>query len=374
MSRSTSARVLRDGLLLAARSSSGTTVAIVTIVIGFVVTFVFGIVLMAAAVQSSFASTTVSGSSQPSSYARKLIPPQMLSLYMSDSVQTQCPGLSWTIVAAIIHLESNDNRNPGPSSVGARGASQFMPATWDSLSRSIVNVGRYGKIPDGQGYGLDGDGDGLADIMNPYDSVPATARYLCANGAGNPAKVPKAIYAYNHAWWYVNGGVSDSGTYFIGVIPLAAKLAAPATTTSQGWQSPLKPGSYAITSPYGYRFDPYYRRWQLHAGVDLAPKGGGQGATIYAAASGTVAYVGYEANGHGNHVVIDHGGGVQTAYAHMSAYAPGIIPGAPVSGGQVIGYVGSTGASTGPHLHFEVKVNDNYTDPVPWMEAHGVTL
>jgi hypothetical protein len=101
-----------------------------------------------------------------------------------------------------------------------------MPATWDNQARLVVDVGKpYGKIPEGRGYGLDGDGDGKADIMNPYDSVPAAARYLCANGAGDPNKLPDAIFAYNHAWWYVYGGLDDHGHPFEGVIPLANRLA-----------------------------------------------------------------------------------------------------------------------------------------------------
>ncbi|MBA3757319.1 lytic transglycosylase domain-containing protein [Candidatus Saccharibacteria bacterium] len=183
------------------------------------------LLLVVAVFAALAASSSTNTGGTPSSLAQELIPPEMLALYQSDSVKSQCPGLSWTIVAAIIHLESNDGRNKAVSSAGARGPSQFLPTTWDSQGRLVVDVGMpYGKIPDGAGYGLDGDGDGLADIENPYDSVPATARLLCANGGGEESTLPNAIYSYNRAWWYVYGGTSDSGTPFEGVIPLAARL------------------------------------------------------------------------------------------------------------------------------------------------------
>jgi len=152
---------------------------------------------------SSSTPNTIGG--PPSPLAAQLIPPDMLALYQSDIVARQCHGLSWAVVAAIIHLESNDNRNPGVSSAGAMGPAQFLPSTWAK-------------------YGVDGNGDGTKNIMDPYDAVPAAANYLCALGAGDPSKLPQAIYGYNHAWWYVYGGVTDSGTPFEGVLPLAHRL------------------------------------------------------------------------------------------------------------------------------------------------------
>ncbi|MFI0350492.1 lytic transglycosylase domain-containing protein [Actinomadura sp. 9N407] len=96
-----------------------------------------------------------------------------------------CPRLSWTVLAAIGQVESDHGRNPGRSSAGALGPMQFMPATWKS-------------------YGVDGDNDGKADIMNPYDAIPSAARYLCDHGAsGGGRALYKAIWNYNHADWYV---------------------------------------------------------------------------------------------------------------------------------------------------------------------------
>ncbi|MFG3442032.1 lytic murein transglycosylase [Nonomuraea sp. NPDC047897] len=111
-------------------------------------------------------------------------PTSYLDLYKQSA--TRCPGLSWTVLAAIGQVESSHGRNNGPSSAGALGPMQFMPATWKA-------------------YGVDGDGDGKADIWSPYDAVPGAANYLCANGAGKGGqKLRKAIWFYNHSWDYVN--------------------------------------------------------------------------------------------------------------------------------------------------------------------------
>jgi hypothetical protein len=116
-----------------------------------------------------------------------------LELYQQSA--TTCPGLSWTVLAAIGQIESSHGRNVGPSSAGAMGPMQFMPATWRS-------------------YGVDGDGDGKADIMNPFDAVPTAARYLCANGAGRGgSSLSNAIWHYNHSQSYVNGVLSLAHAY-----------------------------------------------------------------------------------------------------------------------------------------------------------------
>lgn len=115
------------------------------------------------------------------------------------------------------------------------------------------------------------------------------------------------------------------------------------------------PVSGPITSPYGMRWG------SLHPGIDI---GVGMGTPIHAAASGRVIVAAYS-GGYGNLVVIDHGNGIATAYAHQSSMAATV--GQQVSQGQVIGYVGSTGFSTGPHLHFEVRVNGAPVDPMGYL-------
>jgi murein DD-endopeptidase MepM/ murein hydrolase activator NlpD len=99
----------------------------------------------------------------------------------------------------------------------------------------------------------------------------------------------------------------------------------------------------------------------MHEGIDI---GAPYGAPIYAAASGTVIYCGWE-SGYGNLTVIDHGGNLATAYGHQSSIV--VACGQQVTQGQVIGYVGSTGHSTGPHLHFEVRINGAPVDPMGYL-------
>ena len=114
-----------------------------------------------------------------------------------------------------------------------------------------------------------------------------------------------------------------------------------------------------IASGYGYRIDPVYKTVKMHAGLDFAAP---QGTPIYATANGTVTIAGNKGNGYGNHVIINHGYGYETLYGHMVKVKSN--PGQKVTRGEVIGWVGSTGKSTGPHCHYEVHKNGNKIDPV----------
>ncbi len=118
-----------------------------------------------------------------------------------------------------------------------------------------------------------------------------------------------------------------------------------------------------ISSGFGFRIDPFTGAGAFHPGLDFR---GPIGAPIYAAARGTVSFVG-QRSGYGNCVEIDHGNGLITRYAHMSGFRTTI--GKPVEPGEVIGLIGSTGRSTGPHLHFEVRINDRPVNPRPFLEA-----
>jgi hypothetical protein len=113
-------------------------------------------------------------------------PTTYLELYKASAAR-YCPGLSWTVLAAIGEVESDNGTNVGPSSAGALGPMQFEPSTW-------------------QEWGTDGfDDTGTPDVMNPYDAVPSAAEMLCAAGAANGGQsLYNAIFAYNHASWYVD--------------------------------------------------------------------------------------------------------------------------------------------------------------------------
>ena len=116
--------------------------------------------------------------------------------------------MSWTVLAAIGQIESGDGANNGPSSAGALGPMQFMPGTWAE-------------------WGINGFGPpGPPDIMNPLDAIPSAARMLCAAGAGNPATLSQAVFAYNHADWYVAEVLALASEY--------AKNYAPAIYASAG--------------------------------------------------------------------------------------------------------------------------------------------
>ena len=130
--------------------------------------------------------------------------------------------------------------------------------------------------------------------------------------------------------------------------------------SSSGWIKPLK--SYTLTSPFGMRLHPIKKKWLMHEGVDMSAA---KGTPIYAAKAGKVTTTSYQAGGAGYYVSINHGDGFASIYMHMTHYI--VRPGQYVSTGQVIGYVGSTGGSTGPHLHFGISYNGTYVNPLNYI-------
>lgn len=133
------------------------------------------------------------------------------------------------------------------------------------------------------------------------------------------------------------------------------------TTSAPGMYLWPCPSSKTITSNYGYRIHPIQGTKKLHTGMDIGAK---TGADVIASASGTVIMSQYY-GGYGNCIIIDHGGGVSTLYAHMSKLIA--KNGDTVAAGEPIGKVGSTGNSTGPHLHFEVRINGTTKDPKNYL-------
>ncbi len=141
----------------------------------------------AAAPSSSAAPTsTTSTNTRPTSY---------LQLFQ-ESAADYCPGLSWTVLAAIGQIESGDGQNDGPSSAGALGPMQFLPSTW-----AVWGIDAFGET-------------GPPDVMNPYDAVPSAARMLCADGAAaGGTALSDAIFDYNHADWYVSEVLALAAEY-----------------------------------------------------------------------------------------------------------------------------------------------------------------
>jgi murein DD-endopeptidase MepM/ murein hydrolase activator NlpD len=136
-------------------------------------------------------------------------------------------------------------------------------------------------------------------------------------------------------------------------VPSATSLAVPSDSTPSA-SGLIWPVSGPVVSGFGWRWG------RMHEGLDIAA---GSGTPIAAAASGVIIYAGWM-GGYGNLIIIDHGGGLATAYAHQTSFAVG---GGPVSQGQTIGYVGCTGHCFGPHLHFEVRVNGAAVDPLGYL-------
>lgn len=178
--------------------------------------------------------------------------------------------------------------------------------------------------------------EGEIDDLNSYDKNLQSQLdniFKNINNAGNSSSSGSSN----------TGGSSNSGVQ---------------ANNSQGF---IRPASGYVSCPYGPRIHPVTKVYGIHTGIDLAA---GMGSPIIAAKSGKVVTASYLA-AYGNTVIIDHGGGYQTLYAHASAF--NVTVGQTVTQGQVIAKVGSTGYSTGPHLHFEIRVNGQHVNPANYM-------
>jgi murein DD-endopeptidase MepM/ murein hydrolase activator NlpD len=259
--------------------------------------------------------------------AQDSIPPAYLRLYEKTGLST---GLDWSVLAAIGFVESGHGANPGPSSAGALGPMQFLPGTWAA-------------------YGVDGDGDGRRNIMDPHDAIPGAARLLRANGA--PSNWQRAIFAYNHADSYVRQVLSQAERYRGACRPPIW----PGGNGRMAW-----PVHGPLTSPF---CEP--RPWEsCHPGIDIAVP---SGTAVHAADRGRVTLA-EPVSGYGNYLCIDHRGGLASCYAHLSSYLAGA--GDRVRRGDAVALSGCTGRCFGTHLHFEVRrggARGTPVDPLPYL-------
>ena len=185
----------------------------------------------------------------------------------------------------------------------------------------------------------------LERAMNDRDTAERAYNELMASSASITAMLQQraAERAAAAAAAASQGGGGGGATWVQGSGQLAAPVVAP------------------ITSDFGWRIHPIYGTRRLHAGTDF---GVDEGTPVHAADGGVVVEAGW-VSGYGYTVIIDHGNGMSTLYAHNSEVA--VSPGQTVSKGQVVSYSGNTGGSTGPHLHFEVRINGEPTDPMGYL-------
>lgn len=186
--------------------------------------------------------------------------------------------------------------------------------------RSILRLGRVLRIP----------ARGTVPALTAARAAGPGAHAGAPEGAGVTAAAPAAVTRTSPA-------------------PAARRLAL-------RW-----PSAGIITSRFGWRISPIFGRREFHTGMDIATR---YGSPVVAARSGIVRFVGWM-SGYGRLVVLDHGGGIETSYSHLSAAL--VNPGERVAAGQVIGRIGNTGWSTGPHLFFEVRRNGVPVDPARYL-------
>ena len=347
-------------------------------------------------------------------------------------------GIPWQVLAAINKIESNFGRNMGPSSAGAVGWMQFMPDTWVR-------------------WGMDGDGDGVADPWDPEDAVYAAARYLAATGG--TADISRAIFAYNHAQWYVDE-VLGLASLFGGDVDVAFTLDKLAIRLEEA-QAAVAETSKALEEAESKAAELQLRVAALDDEADAADlllsdrlgvekaafevdresvaataeverlqaqlttaeavldqaRTGAHAASFNPAAAGILGgpsradgYVfpvgggsAFVSVGHTHHdypaadiaapegspvfaladsvvldttddgrcgigIILQTGDGLSWLYCHLSQRDPAVLPGVVLTAGQWVGLVGSTGHSTGPHLHLALKPETSYPQEMTWFQ------
>ena len=231
-------------------------------------------------------------------------------------------------------------------------------ANYDQLKDNpdIISIGMMLKVPpiDGVYYKV-ASGDTLDSMAQKFDAKVADILTWSGNQLDltNPTLEPES-------WIFIPGGHREFRQWIIPVIPRGAagvsKQLYGAGACEGSFQGAYGTGSFVWPAANHYLSGNDY--WSGHLGIDI---GAGEGAAIYAADSGVVVFSGWATGGYGNMVMIDHGNGYQTLYAHLSGVA--VSCGRSVIQGQVIGFAGSTGMSTGAHLHFEVRYLGGFISP-----------
>ncbi|HUC91942.1 MAG TPA: M23 family metallopeptidase [Paenibacillus sp.] len=246
------------------------------------------------------------------------IPAPLLPIY----IQAENGNASWARLAAIHKVATNFGAEQAKR-IDTIGGLGFPRMLWEA-------------------YKLDGDVDGKIDPDNPVDAIFSLANYFRLNTLDTDA----ALEA-----WFLNP--NDASLVRVKEAEYAAMLIMP-----RNWLWPVI-GYTSLSSPYGTRIDPVTGETGVfHDGIDIpAPRG----TPVVAAQNGTVVQVSKSSNGYGNLIRLQHNGGIQSFYAHLSGI--GVRLSQRVLRGEVIGWVGSTGKSTGPHLHFGMSQNGQSVNP-----------
>lgn len=298
--------------------------------------------------------------------ARTDIPAELLSLYVSAA--DTCPGLSWSVIAAVAKVETDHGRFAGaqlqlngdvqPPIIGlplngASGTRAIRDTDGGRLDGDSVwdrAVGPLQFIPGTWAtYGVDANGDGVADPHNFNDAVHAAARYLCANGGGVAETLRTAVLAYNHADWYADEVLSFAERYAQPVVAAGSQIV----------------GDYALPVPRELLDVALLRRphhdypaWDLAVPI---------GTPVYAAHRGTVLAVINDGRC-GRGVVIAGLDGARYTYCHGDAV--NVARGQVVAAGSPIMRSGNTGRSTGPHLHLQIHSSSGaLVCPQPLLES-----
>ena len=312
----------------------------------------------------AFFSDTKQGTStgSPSQVAKDEVPAEYMPIYQAAAEKYNVP---WNLLAAHHKVETNFGTGDVESYAGALGAMQFMPCSWigwgypacgglGDLDVSWSTLSDMSIIEEYGGFGVDGNGDGKADPRNATDAIFAAASYLAANGA-DEGMIREAVFSYNHSNEYVEKVMKYSGLYVE-----AKKVAAP--TGKFLWPVPFTKN---ITSDFGYRTHPVTgEKTSFHNGIDFAA-GGISGKPAIAVMPGRVIETGAKGS-YGNVVVIEHPNGLETLYGHLRAVKA--REGQEVKPGETVGLIGTTGRSTGPHLHFKVSQNGKNVDPMGFLQ------
>lgn len=250
------------------------------------------------------------------------------------------------LLMAICYTESSFRSGKSiVSHMGAQGPMQFMPATFEE-------------------YGVRQLGFSAEDIWDPEKSIRAAALLISKNGAsdGTDGGIRRALWRYNQSVSYGDLVVSRMYYYgaYTGWTPTGISLVNPGDSSTKGYYWPV-PGYNRITDTFGPRTHPVKGTYSYHEGIDIAAP---MLTPIIAPKDGYVEEVNYSNAAYGYYIYIRHDDEVQTFYGHMQSIMPEIVPGAQVKAGQVIALVGSRGWSTGPHLHFGVKYNGYFVNPL----------